>query len=189
MQTASNEGRNYPARREERRVKPLLSALLFAGYVFAAQPALADPAPTIVPPTGWTAKPFTMDMQKAHMLGMWLSPTAHDGFSETVNLMTEASSLSFADYLAASRSAVLASLAKSIAVDADEPCTPGTTAHRFEYVATFGPRNYQIVQLARMSGGAAYIATYTRLPDSPADPDVLASLKSLCSDATSTIKS
>ena len=119
------------------------------------------------------------------MLGVWLAPVAHDGFSENINLLDEETGLLLDAYVTASRNAILKNMSKTLAQDTDEPCAAGTTAHRFEYQIAFGARTLDITQLIREAGGAAYIATYTRLPDSPADPVALTSLRTLCNGEVS----
>lgn len=164
----------------------IISAILFTALALGiARPLLAADAPAIVPPPGWVLTKYDSPTPNAHMLGVWLAPVAHDGFSENINLLDEETGLLLDAYVTASRNAILKNMSKTLAQDTDEPCAAGTTAHRFEYQIAFGARTLDITQLIREAGGAAYIATYTRLPDSPADPVALTSLRTLCNGEVS----
>jgi len=157
--------------------------LLAALSLWTAQPVCAATV-GIVPPPGWLAKSMNAPSPSMQMIGVWASPVVKDGVAENINLLSEDTASTFEDYTAVQRANVQKILSKEFAQDADEDCG-AAKAHRFEYRFVFGDRMLDITQLIRVVDGKAYIATYTRLPDSDADPAALVSLRSLCAPPVS----
>lgn len=141
--------------------------------------ALTAASPSILPPLGWKAKDVADASKGSHIVGAWLAPAPRDGYVDNITLTVEPTDLGYESYVKVSRALRLRELTKEFKIDADEPCGNGK-AHRLEYVATFGTTAVDIVQLMRVSGGSAYVATYTRLPKEPAEAGALAALHTLC---------
>jgi len=152
---------------------------LLAAALTAPLPLFADTLPTLVPPAGWKAQVAQSSTAGTVLVGIWAAPVAHGAFADIVNLVVENTQADYDAYVTASRVAVVKNATGKVGVDADESCATGN-AHRFEYVTTFGTTKADITQLVRVSNGTAFIATYGRPPDAPADPAALASLRSLC---------
>jgi hypothetical protein len=155
---------------------------LLASIALCQSVARADP--TLVPPAGWIPKDATTSTPGIHVTGAWVSPVSRNGFPDTLNLTTEASTASYPDYVAASRAALLKAMTKQLTLDADETCG-AATAHRFQFETPFGTNMLAITQLVRMTQTKAYIATYVHMVQNSEDPVALAALRTICKDDAS----
>jgi hypothetical protein len=162
------------------RVKRFLARSLLIG-VFALWPGAAGADPILVPPPGWIPRDAGTSSPGIHVTGAWVSPVSRNGFPDTLNLTTESSTAGFADYMAASRAALLKAMTKTLTLDADETCG-SATAHRFQFETPFGTNVLSITQLLRLTPTKAYIATYVHMVQNPEDPVALAALRTMCKD-------
>ena len=135
-----------------------------------ATPAFADAGWR--PPEGWTVQ----NAAGTPMIVIWTGLRSGD-FTPNINVLWDTAHGVDAEWAATSdalRATGVAVTSRSVA------CAAGRGV-RFEYDLTIGARSLAIVSyLAPDGSGGAYIATYTRLAATAAEPQVLAALAGIC---------